>query len=508
LNSASVLHDIVDRARADPHHAAAADLDRELSYDELLHEAALLGAGLRARGVEEGDRVALLIPNSVDFVVAALGCLWIGAVFVPLAVTDPMSRLESLVSDSSPVLVITSSVNATERPPFLDETPLISMDHLRLSSNRVGPPIDARTRVAYMIYTSGTTGAPKGVQIGNDAFAAAIHSTTSALGLDAATRTLCVSPFHFDGAYANIFPTLISGGTVVIRPRDALLFPRTFFKTVASAEINYAGFTPSYLRLLLASRDIRSLKDSGVKMIALGGEALSAADVRALWSHAPAIRVFNRYGPTETTIAVTHVELTPEMLEDDVVTIGRPHPGVTFELVGERGQVVDGPGQIGELYVGGRQLMTGYWGDPALTLTAMHDNGRGEVMYRTGDLAYRQESGNYVYVDRADRVVKRSGVRISLVELGERLSTIDGVISAVSLTYDRDGEVGIVAFFTTTKDLSDVEIRRSARRLIPDNMIPDRIERVASMPLNRSNQLDEARLLSSAGLRPFRSGLI
>ena len=111
---------------------------------------------------------------------------------------------------------------------------------------------DVASRVAYMIYTSGTTGTPKGVQINNAAFAAAVRSTVSALGLSRATRTLCVSPFHFDGSYATLFPTLASGGTVVIRPREALLFPRTFFNTVANEEINYSGFTPSYLRLLLA----------------------------------------------------------------------------------------------------------------------------------------------------------------------------------------------------------------------------------------------------------------
>ena len=196
-------------------------------------------------------------------------------------------------------------------------------------------PVPASPRVAYAIYTSGTTGTPKGVLIGGTAFGAAVEATSRALGLDRATRTLCVSPFHFDGSFGTLFPTLYSGGAVVIRPRDALLFPRTFFNAVVNERITYTGFSPSYLRLLLASPQMAKLADSPLDVIALGGEASSIADIRSLWSAAPQVRVFNRYGPTETTIAVTHVLLTPEMTADGTVPMGYPHPGVSFYLVDE-----------------------------------------------------------------------------------------------------------------------------------------------------------------------------
>ena len=499
----SVLHRIIDRARIDPRHPAARDLDRRLNYGELIAEVAHLGAGLSARGVTEGDRVALLIPNSVDFVVGTLAALWVGAVFVPLAVTDPPSRLARVVTDSAPSLII-KSTNIDAEYPSIGDTPIVSMGELSRGDTTLAPPIDANPRGAYIIYTSGTTGTPKGVLIGTEAFSAAVESTAIALGLDATTKTLCVSPFHFDGAYANLFPTLISGGTVVIRPRDALLFPRTFFKAVLEEEITYSGFTPSYLRLLLASRQISELKDSSLQMIAFGGEALTATDLRTLWSQAPTLRVFNRYGPTEATIAVTNVEVTPDMIKDGTVPIGRPHDGVIFALVDNDGLVVTTANQVAELYIGGSQLMDGYWGDPILTQTVMHEIGDGHVMYRTGDLVYRDERDRYVYVDRADRVVKRNGVRISLVEMSIQIGNLEDIASAVCLAYDRDGELGIVAFITTDRELSDVEIRHAARQVIPDTMLPDRIERVDSMPLNRSNQLDESQLLLSAGLRTHR----
>lgn len=500
----TVLDDIIERVHDDPMKVAAKDLDREVSYAQLIDEVQRIGSGLRDRGVEEGDRVALLIPNSVDFITAALATLWVGAIFVPLAVTDPFSRLATIVSDCSPRLVVVATGDSHQLTSFAN-APSVLTDSLLEShgTSKVGD--DGFSRIAYMIYTSGTTGTPKGVQISNEAFSAAVHSTISALALSRATTTLCVSPFHFDGSYANLFPTLVAGGTVVIRPRESLLFPRTFFNTVATEKITYSGFTPSYLRLLLASPQISTLNDSTLEIIALGGEAISSGDIRTLWSHAPSLRVFNRYGPTETTIAVTNVELTRDMVDEGIIPIGRPHSGVTFALVSSDGQLVEGVGQTGELHVGGVQLMSGYWANVDLTRAAMRrDVLPGETLFRTGDLAYRDEHGNYIYVDRLDRVVKRSGVRISLVELSESMNRLSEVEAAACLVFDRAGELGIVAFVVTRDVVTLLELRRAASQLIPENMLPDRFEFVSVLPLNRSNQLDEGQLLSEAGLEKFR----
>jgi len=351
------------------------------------------------------------------------------------------------------------------------------------------------------MYTSGTTGTPKGVLIGSVAFGAAVASTSDALGLDRFTRTLCVSPFYFDGSFATLFPTLFSGGTVVIRPYS-LLFSRTFFTTVLNERITYTGFSPSFLRLLLASPQLAKLSESVVDVIALGGEASSAADVRALISVAPQIRVFNRYGPTETTVVVTHQHLTIEVLDTGAVPIGCPHPGVSFHVVDGEGLIIEESGRVGELYIGGVQLMDGYWGAPALTREVMRSDVVADAtVYRTGDLVYRNSDDNYVYVDRADNVINRHAIRISLVEMSEAMRGLDDVSAAACLTFNDDGELGIVAFVVTDRLHTAIELRRAAQRSIPESMLPNRIEIVETLPLNKSNKLDERLLLSDAGLQ-------
>jgi D-alanine--poly(phosphoribitol) ligase subunit 1 len=501
-----VLHTIIDHAQITPDQSAVKDLQADLTYARLIDEVARLAAGLTAKGVAEGDRVALLIPNSVDFVVAALASLWIGAIFVPLAVTDPEARLDGIVRDCAPRMVIVRDDDAITSPvPFasLGGVTLTPIAELRASATVGAAPLDERSRPAYAIFTSGTTGTPKGVLIGTAAFAAAVSAAGTALGLDRATRTLCVSPFHFDGSYATLFPTLTSGGQAVIRPRDALLFPRTFFNALKAEGITFSGFTPSYLRLLLSSPQISTIGDTTLDTIALGGEACSASELRSLWSWAPQLRVFNRYGPTETTLAVTNEELTIDIIADGTVPIGFPHPNVSFFLLDEDGAVIDGPDQVGELYIGGNQLMDGYWGDEALTRSVLRtDVVAGHTLYRSGDLVFRNGDGRYVYVDRADRVLKRSGVRISLVELGAVMQGLDGVTSAACATFDNDGELGIVAFVVVNRALTPLDLWRAARTYLADNMLPDRIELVDSLALNKSNKLDERSLLSGAGLRP------
>ncbi len=498
-----VLAAIVERARRHPDHPAVKDPDRALDYAALCAEAARLANGMAEAGVTAGDRVALLLPNSVDFVVAALASLWVGAVFVPLAVTDPEARVASIVEDCAAALVVVSDspTEGTAPGSAFAPVPVAAVSELAGAADGRPDPEPAPQRVAYAIYTSGTTGAPKGVLIGNAAFSAAVVATVAALGLDEATRTLCVSPFHFDGAFGTLFPTLFAGGAVVIRPREALLFPRTFFNAVANEDITYTGFSPSYLRVLLSSPQVGKLAGTTLDVVALGGEACSAADVEALWAAAPDVRVFNRYGPTETTIAVTHVELTPGMLAAGVVSMGRPHPGVDFHLVDESGHLVDAAGQVGELHIGGAQLMTGYWGAPGLTAEALRtDVVEGRILYRTGDLVYRTPEGDYVYVDRADRVIKRMGVRISLVELAEALRGRDGVTAATCVAYDDQGQLAIVACVVGEGLGSALDIRRAAAERLPDSMLPDRIEQVDGLPLTPSSKVDERRLLAEAGL--------
>ena len=502
-----VLAEVLKHGSSQPFHPAAKDLAKHLTYRELCDAAGTVGLRLAERGVREGDRVALHVPNSVDFLLAALGSLWAGATFIPLAVGDPEARHRLILDDCRPSLVIkaTRGEDVPALPDSLDQYRSVDISELLEPAPRSPqPPVpEIPGRAAYVIYTSGTTGTPKGVQVSCKAFATAVLAAAKALDLGPQTRALCVSPFHFDGSYATLFSTLVAGGSTVMRPRDALLFPRTFFAAIADENITYASFSPSYLRLLCASKKLECLASTRLEIIALGGEALSVADAQVLWTAIPGIRLFNRYGPTETTIAVTDFELTPDLVAGGHVPIGLPHPGTSFHIIDANGQIIGDSNVIGELYVGGKQLMIGYLGEPTLTTQVIRDDViGGETVYKTGDLVFRDDQGLYVYFDRADRVVKRNGVRISLVELTKTVQNLSGVSAAVCSAFDDSGQLGNVAFVVPEQTRSPQQLRVEVRTQVPATMIPDRFELVDTLPLTTSNKIDESLLLKRAGLGP------
>ncbi|WP_158090387.1 amino acid adenylation domain-containing protein [Mycobacterium sp. IEC1808] len=501
-----VLGAVLDHAERAPDVPAVKDLDRALTRGELRAAAGAVAAGLLRKGVEPGDRVALLIGNSADFVVAALGCLWAGVTFVPLAITDPDIRREQIVTDCRPAQVITAGPDQTAPPGGLPAgTPWTSVAELSAADGH--PPEPVIGPVSYIIYTSGTTGIPKGVQIPPGAFYTAVQACADAVGLSADDRCLCVSPVHFDGSFSAMFPPLVRGVPLVIPDREALLFPRRFFSIVADEGITATSFSPSYLRLLRASGRLDRLADTALRVIALGGEAPSSADIRAVWAASPRLRVVNRYGPTETTIAVAHLELTPELLDAGPVPIGHPHSGSSFHLVDERGGLIDRTGAVGELYIGGLQLMAGYLNDPALSAAVLRtDVVEGTTVYRTGDLAFRDDRGNYIYMGRSDRVIKRHGVRLSLVEVTEALGGLNGVASAACTTFDLQGDLGVVAFVVPEGELTPIAVRSAASERLPETMLPDQFVLVANLPLTSSSKVDERRLLKEAGLSPPNTG--
>ena len=498
-DSTGALDLMLRHAAGRPGALALKDEKGSCSYAELVARVAATAAGLASLGVEPGDRVALWLPNSADFLVTALGCLWLGAPFVPLSMDDPPARLARAVGDCDPAVIVVSSGN--QHPPdpaaFGDRRTVDTWS--LLGDGPVPRQAQDPERDVYMIYTSGTTGSPKGVRTPERAFRMAISSAAELMGLEATTRTLCVSPFHFDGAYGMVFPTLVAGGSLVIPRREKMLMVKPFYTALLEEGITHTGFTPAYLRLLLSWPSLTDLSWSNLQTLGLGGEECVATDVSRLWELNPNLRVFNRYGPTETTIQVTTHEIVPEDVASGTVPIGLPHPGVDFHIVAEDGRSISDPDEVGELYIGGNQLMRGYWDDDEFTLRALRDDVvSGTTVYRTGDLVYRDRKGRYVYVGRTDSVVKRNGVRVSLREVARILLGVDDVTGSVCIPIEQSGRLAIAAFVEASPHVTVPGVLQAAHRQLPTSMVPDEVHLCSSFPLNSSGKVDYRRLAAEA----------
>ena len=488
-------------ARDRPEALAIKDDDEALTYAELCDQVARAAFALDELGVRPGDRVALHLPSSVGFVVSARRAC--GRVRPGFPWPSMIRRRADtrLVEDCAPrlVLSLTTARGFSKMSSDAGGCRIVDLASLRAASGSPPAPVADPGRGVYMIYTSGTTGVPKGVRILEGAFRSAITNTAHLLGVNSTTRTLSVSPFHFDGSYGSLFPTLVAGGSVIMPRREDLLFLRRFFRAVVEEEITHAGLSPSYLRLLLASGRLSSLAHGSLKSMGLGEEELLAQDVADLWRALPGLRIFNRYGPTETTIEVTTSEVLPHDVHLGTVPIGTPHPGVSFHLRSESGHWVSEPDETGELYIGGCQLMAGYWADPELTREVMRDDVLpGQVVYRTGDLVYRDRSDRYIYAGRTNDVVKRNGIRLSLTEIDRALRRVEAVTDASCVLLGEGGHRSLVAFVVAPSETSAQHIRAAAAAELPATMLPDQIFFIAAMPLTSSGKVDRRRLIAEA----------
>lgn len=474
-----------------PHAPAVTDEGRSLDSAGLLAEVRAAAAALRRHGVQPGDRVAVCLPNSVEFLVVALAAAWAGATFVPIAPADPAARRSQLLDDCGPALVVATP---GPDPGWLRGRRAVSAAELRETRGAAPEPrSEGAPAPAYLIYTSGTTGAPKGVVIGHPALSAALADYADAVGMGPGSRVMCVSSFHFDGSFGNLFGGVLAGSLVTIPVRDRLAFPRNFVGWARRQGVDVTSFSPSYLRLLLAGGGLAALAGGPLRAVTLGGEALHAADVVALQAVLPGVAVYNRYGPTETTIGVTHHRLlAADLAPGCPVPIGRPHPGVTFHVLDEHGRPAGGPG---ELWIGGDQLMDGYWASPELTASVLRDDVvAGTLAYRTGDLV-SVDGGVHTWLDRLDRVVKRRGVRISLAEVSAAFSGAAGVSAAIAVAHGAPPDTEIVAFVVTEAPAGAV--RAAASELLPATMMPDVIEVVGELPVTPAGKIDEERLLAA-----------
>ncbi len=481
-----------------PDSLALRDDVSSFTYHELGERIRAVASGLSALGVAPGDRVALQLGNSADFVLLALGCLWLGAPFVPLEPDGPATRLEGIIADCDPAVVVVRAEDgfASAR---LGAPTATAAEVVAASSSPVPRAVDPG-RDAYLVYTSGTTGRPKGVRVEEQALRWAVCRCVEAVGLDETARGLAVSSFHFDGSYGLLFPVLVAGGSLFVPRREDILFLKRFFQMVLDDEITFTSFSPSYLRLAVSSRQLARLAGCHLRAVALGGEQVVAADVEKLWSVLPEVQIFNRYGPTETVVAVTTYRVTAQDAASGRIPIGAPHRGVDFYLLDEEDRVITGAGEPGELYVGGRQLMRGYWGDEELSASVLRDDVvAGRTVYKTGDLVQRDGRGLYIYRGRLDDVVKRNGVRISLDEVAGALRSAPGVTGAWCALVDLDGSPGIAAFVEAGPEVAVETLYEAAEKQLPATMLPDEVHVVGTLPMTHQGKIDRRRLLARAG---------
>ncbi|KAF3458515.1 non-ribosomal peptide synthetase [Ralstonia solanacearum] len=497
--SASTLPGLVEaQAARTPEAIAVEHGASKLSYRELDRQANRLAHRLIARGVVPDARVGLCVERGLPMVIGVLGILKAGGSYVPLDPSYPRDRLAYMLEDSAPVAVVAQS-GTRDR---LGDRPVAVVDLDEASwqtepSHRPEVAGLSSHHAAYVIYTSGSTGRPKGVTVEHRQVVNLLESMRGLLAMTEADRWLAVTTLGFDIAGLELYLPLISGAVVVVLDREASRNAQSLSAALEGSGATVMQATPSTWRLLLESGWSGR---PGLKALC-GGEALPGELAGRL--RARVGRLWNVYGPTETTIWSSAREVDATDAGQGVVPIGRPIANTQMYVLDAYRQPVP-LGVTGEIYIGGAGVARGYLNRPELTAerfveNPFHGEGR-ERMYRTGDLGRWLPDGSLEYQGRADAQVKLRGFRIELGEIEARLLQCAGVSEAVvTVREDAPGEQRLVAYYVSGEAIEAQTLREQLQASLPEYMVPAAYVRLERLPLTPNGKLDRKALPAPEG---------
>ncbi|MGQ9450922.1 enterobactin non-ribosomal peptide synthetase EntF [Leclercia sp. TB492] len=494
---------VAEQAAKTPDAPALADAHHELTYRQMREQVVALANQLRARGVKPGDSVAVALPRSVFLTLALHAIVEAGAAWLPLDTGYPDDRLQMMIEDAKPSLLITTD---DQRPRF-NHPALFSYNTLMPAESSAPLNLSAPEQTAYIIFTSGSTGRPKGVMVGQTAIVNRLLWMQNHYPLTAADVVAQKTPCSFDVSVWEFWWPFIAGAKLVMAEPEAHRDPLAMQDFFAKYGVTTTHFVPSMLAAFVASLTPENAACcASLKQVFCSGEALPTALCRE-WeqlTHAP---LHNLYGPTEAAVDVSwYPAFGPELaaIEGNSVPIGFPVWNTGLRILDAMMRPVPF-GVAGDLYLTGIQLAQGYLGRPDLTASRFIADpfAPGERMYRTGDVARWLDNGAVEYLGRSDDQLKIRGQRIELGEIDRAMLTLPDVAQAVThacvinQAADTGGDARQLVGYVVSE--SGLPLDRDAlltalKTQLPPHMVPVVLLQLSALPLSANGKLDRKAL--------------
>ena len=500
--SATVPGALSEAARRFGPLEALVDGNARLTFTDLDTAASQAAAAFAAGGVRPGDRVAMWAPNSAAWVIASFGIYRAGGVLVPLNTRYKADEAAHVLHTSGAEVVVTvtdflgsdfvgmlSALPLRERIILSGPAPdgTVAWDDWLARGGGDGELADRAPGpddVSDIIFTSGTTGAPKGAMLTHGASVRTYTAWSELVGLREGDRYVIVYPFfHTAGLKSGSLACVLTGATIY--PFPVFDVPAVM-ALVARERITMLPGPPTVFQSILEHPDLASFDLSSLRLSVTGAAVVPVSVVRRMRDDLRFETVVTGYGLTETTgtVSMCRHDDPPEVI---ATTVGRPLPGVSVRVVDDDGVDVD-PGQPGELWVHGFNVMKGYFNDPAATATTIDADG----WLRTGDIGLVDDGGNIHITDRKKDMFIVGGFNAYPAEIEAALLAYPGVaqVAVVGMPDERLGEVG-AAFVVPSAD-ADVDpaavIAWCAERMA-NFKVPRRVVLVDALPLNPTGKV-------------------
>lgn len=496
---------VAEQAAKTPDAPALADAQYELTYRQMREQVVALAHLLRERGVKPGDSVAVALPRSVFLTLALHAIVEVGAAWLPLDTGYPDDRLQMMIEDAQPSLLITTD---DQRPRF-DHLPaaIFSYNILMLAADTTPLHLSRPEQTAYIIFTSGSTGRPKGVMVGQTAIVNRLLWMQNHYPLTAADVVAQKTPCSFDVSVWEFWWPFIAGAKLVMAEPEAHRDPLAMQEFFGKYGVTTTHFVPSMLAAFVASLTPENVACcASLKQVFCSGEALPTALCRE-WEQLTQVPLHNLYGPTEAAVDVSwYPAYGPELasVTGNSVPIGFPVWNTGLRILD--GMMRPVPfGVAGDLYLTGIQLAQGYLGRPDLTASRFIADpfAPGERMYRTGDVARWLDNGAVEYLGRSDDQLKIRGQRIELGEIDRAMLTLPDVAQAVThacvinQAADTGGDARQLVGYVVSESglpLDRDALLNTLKTQLPPHMVPVVLLQLTDLPLSANGKLDRKAL--------------
>ena len=495
----NIIEQIDSWSVKEPNRIAYID-EKEYTYGQLKRWSDQLATFLAEKFA---DRRPIVVYGDLEFemLAAFLGASKAGHAYIPIEANTPNDRVELILNVAQPALIIS-----------VEAWPDISSDCEVITPNALAEIFAAKQTVAkfesvqndenyYLIFTSGTTGVPKGVQISHNNLLSFVNWTLTDFVLPEQSRFLSQAPYSFDLSVFDVYPALCSGGSLVPLKIEIINDFKSLFATLPKLALEVWVSTPSFMDICLMEKEFNAKNIPSLTTFIFCGEELTKKTAQSLLERFPAAHIYNTYGPTEATVAISGVEITPALLEQvDRLPIGYVKEDTKVTIMDEMNVLA--AGEVGEIVISGPSVSKGYLNNPEKTAQAFFLLD-GNWAYRTGDAGSLPADGLLRYEGRIDFQVKLHGYRIELEDVDHHLNQVSLVKQATVVPKYQDHKVQqLVAFVVANENDFAKEfqltkaIKAELAEGVMDYMIPQRFVYVEQLPRSANGKIDRKGLIN------------
>ncbi|MCM3727161.1 D-alanine--poly(phosphoribitol) ligase subunit DltA [Neobacillus cucumis] len=492
-----LLQAIQNNAWLQPERLVFISPTKQITYGELWRKSDQLAGFIMTHSLKEHSPILVYGHMEPEMVISFLGSVKAGHPYIPVDTSIPLERVEKIIRNSNAELLI--NVSGLEFP--MEESLIrvvnpedIDKQYLIGSSNWVKDH-----DVFYIIYTSGSTGNPKGVQITANNLQSFVDWMMEDFPIKGGLRFLNQAPFSFDLSVMDLYPALASGGTLFAITKEMIARPKILFEELKRSETEVWTSTPSFVQMCLMDPSFNDYLLPQLSVFLFCGEILPVSVCKQLRERFPNAKIFNTYGPTEATVAVTFFEITESAIQEyQTLPVGAAKSDTQIILLNEDNKPVP-DGEKGEIIIVGPSVSKGYLGQPELTDKAFF-NFNGQQAYRTGDAGFTKQ-GLLFYKGRLDYQIKLHGYRMELEEIEYHIAKSKYVKSAVVVPIYQDDKIEYLSVliipaehnFEKESQLTGA-IKKELGLVLPAYMIPRKFSYHKELPITANGKVDRKQI--------------